>query len=490
MVDSPLKWMERGEIAYDPTYDTPPVVGPTTSEDGGSKEEERDGDGNTMNTTTTTTNTQQQQKVLIPNPFIVEEHFEAAILGLEDRIRSKERGAGDGDGAAALLYDPDDTSNPEPTPINPVILPDLYLGWGDAKVTHTKRECLRNRLFAVLLTKLSYNYERRKKKDEGSNKDHDDDDDDDDDDSYFIVRMNGNDCIFPDEFIEALLDSGHSIEVCPRSALTTFGVAVCVKEKDDSWTNIPIAFFFRSGYESSRRRPAYFSPLHGGIDLKIEGPLVGFDESTGKSRKCDIQFYMAIEGMCGWHSNHNADVPWIKSVSTTTVYNKEEALTAIRMSGILACTFNQIGTEMELPFGGYGVLGVCNDTAAIIDFAVRGETNMYPLLSTGRFLMHTAKHLMKFHNTITSTINTTDDDEDSDSDDMKKAANDTLRLASAACNMQSDIHCSPNEMIGAARRYRSNYPTSYFQITKESKDVMEELSNQYHDIDTKLKGTV
>ena len=126
--------------------------------------------------------------------------------------------------------------------------------------------------------------------------------------------------------------------------------------------------------------------IYGYILPKIEGPLVGTDES-GKSRKCDIQFYMAIEGMCGWHSNYNTDVPWVKGVSTTELYTTEQALTAIRMSGILACTFNAIGTDMALPFGGYGVLGVCNDTAALVDFAVRGETNMYPLLSTGRYLL-------------------------------------------------------------------------------------------------------
>ena len=91
--------------------------------------------------------------------------------------------------------------------------------------------------------------------------------------------------------------------------------------------------------------------------------------------------------MCGWHSNYNTDVPWVKGVSTTELYTTEQALTAIRMSGILACTFNAIGTDMALPFGGYGVLGVCNDTAALVDFAVRGETNMYPLLSTGRYLL-------------------------------------------------------------------------------------------------------
>ena len=203
------------------------------------------------------------------------------------------------------------------------------------------------------------------------------------------------------------------------------------------------------------------------VRQKIEGPLVGVDEETGKSRKCDIQFYMALEGMCGWHSNHNPDVPWITGVATTELYNKQQTLTAIRMCGILACTFNRIGTDMNLPFGGYGVLGVCNDTAAIVDFAVRGQTNMYPLLSTGRFLIHTAKYLMEFCGKI------------SHDSSMKQVETDARCLASASCFMESDVHCSPIHSISATRRFLANYPTSYFQITEDSRQIMEQVSKKY-----------
>lgn len=259
---SPIEWMERGEVGFNPTYYTPPLLSeddPDTSSDEDKSEIEISENDAAAATTTT-------PKILIPNPFIIEDHFEAAILGLEDRIRTGQEDScmesttsttitSDGDGGKKDVYDPDDRSTAEPTPINPVILPDLYLGWGNAKLTHTKREILRNRLFAVLLTKLSHNYTRlQKNEDQGS---------------YFVVQMNGKDCLFPNEFIEALLDSDHKIEVCPRSAITTFGVALCIKEDDSSWSNVPLGFFFRTGYERNDRRPAYFSAPHGGMDLKV-----------------------------------------------------------------------------------------------------------------------------------------------------------------------------------------------------------------------------
>lgn len=433
MDESPMKWMNRGEIAYDPSFHTP--------ED-------------------------SSEEIIVPNPFVIEEHYDIAILNMEDRIRASQRKDG-----GKETYHPDSKEYPEPTPINPVILPDLHLGWGNAKRTHTEREILRNRLFAVLLTKLSHNYDLLCK---GQDED------------CFVVQMKGVDCILPDEFLKVLCDSGHTIEVCPRSTITTFGMAACIKEADGSWTNIPVAFFFRTGYESHRQRAAYLHSLHGGIDLNIKGPLVGTDRNTGLSNKCDVQFYMAIEGMCGWHSNWNADVPWIDPVSTTKIYTQEEALMAVRMAGMLACTFNQIGTEMNLPFGGYGVLGVCNDTAAIVDFAVRGETNMYPLISTGRFLMHTAKFLGGIHDGLLQNNKGADGKA---SKKMKASISDSLRLANAACNMRTDIHCSPKQMIGAARRYSANYPVSYFQINEDSKEVMQEIRMQYLDLESKFSNT-
>lgn len=112
-------------------------------------------------------------------------------------------------------------------------------------------------------------------------------------------------------------------------------------------------------------------------------------------------------------------------------------------------------------------MGVCNDTAALVDFAVRGSTNMYPLLSTGRFLMHTAAHLVDTHQKLSKY------------DDMKVIAKDARRLASAACFMESDIHCSPTQLIGAVRRFNANYPDSFFQITDDSREIMQYMATEY-----------
>jgi hypothetical protein len=58
---------------------------------------------------------------LLPNPFIVSEHFEKALRGMEKLIEIR-----DGE------YDPDDRALSEPKPVNEKLLPGLHLGWGDS----------------------------------------------------------------------------------------------------------------------------------------------------------------------------------------------------------------------------------------------------------------------------------------------------------------------------------------------------------------------
>jgi hypothetical protein len=125
---------------------------------------------------------------------------------------------------------------------------------------------------------------------------------------------------------------------------------------------------------------------------------------------------------------------------------------------------------MELPFGGYGVLGVCNDTAALLDYAIRGETNMYPLVSTGRFLLHTARRLLSLREALL------------DLPGLEQEVHDTRRLMAAACNMDSDIHTSPSHLAGATRRYLANQPkVAHFQLSLESAEILTNMSKRYEE---------
>lgn len=197
-----------------------------------------------------------------PNVFDVEKEFAVYVHKMESRTPD---------------YDPDDRSFPPPTEINGRLLPGLYLGKGDLKCTHTRREGIEHRLFCVLLNKLSYNYYLLSKQGDNNDKE-----------ELFKVVCNSTTCSSPEQLIQALVDCGHQVEVCPRVILTNFGMQLCVKEDDGSFSYIPTAVMLRTGIErTSDSKPTYFAAPHGGMDINISGPLIG---SRGP-RPCWIQFY-------------------------------------------------------------------------------------------------------------------------------------------------------------------------------------------------------
>jgi len=156
-----------------------------------------------------------------PTTFDLDNDFINYVTMMEERILKKEG-----------KYDPNDRSFPPSIPINERLLPGLYLGKGDLQYTHTKREGIEHRLLCVLLNKLCHNYHKLASQ-KGKVED------------CFRVVCNGKACIFPKEFIQALIDCGHTVEVCPRVILSNFGMQLCVKEDDGSFTYIPTTVSYK-----------------------------------------------------------------------------------------------------------------------------------------------------------------------------------------------------------------------------------------------------
>ena len=178
---SSLEWLRRGEIGYTPSYHNNNHPDSTTAtvdayndgiggaSDGGGavvSDEKKEMDVQAASGGRGSSRSSKHASLLIPNPFIIEDHFNNAILGLEriviDGLKkdSSNSSASSGEASAATteispnpnntapsssspakptanldedeasipLYNPNDRSLPPPTPINESILPDLYMG--------------------------------------------------------------------------------------------------------------------------------------------------------------------------------------------------------------------------------------------------------------------------------------------------------------------------------------------------------------------------
>jgi len=374
-----------------------------------------------------------------PSPFVMEHDYETFITDMEEEYRKIDP-----------KYESDDKSYPPSTPINERILPDLYLGPGDAKCTHTKKESIENRFFSFLLNRLSYNYYKKVNGDV----------------DLFEVHWNNKKCRFPDDLIQACLDNGHKVEVCPAVTVAAFGAHLCVKEEDGSFTNIPICCQMHSGVErSSDASAAYVIAPHGGLELNITGPLIG------KSNTCASQYYIALTGVACWFANEDLDLPHLHRRPLCKMYSDSEAVTAVRMAGLTSHVYNSVGADLNLPFGGYGVMGVCNDTTAILDYAVRGETSVYPIVASGRYLNHI------FDRFLALKAGLENDPE------MKKVMKDVETLIKASIDMPNDLNIYPSTICDTARRMCASNKTCTFQMTKDSKAIFMEMAEKRKNYD-------
>jgi hypothetical protein len=296
--------MRVGEIAWDPHFEMSFLE----------NEEQKDA-----------AETPTKRRPLVPNPFIISKHWDDAIAGMEERIAQQMAMTADTSTARprtksktqlaekeltttlistftpAVTYDSNDKSLPPPVPVNERVLPDLHVGFGNAQCTHTKQEIVRNRSFAVLLNRLSSNYYFCLAEGKATN----------DCQEPFVVQMeeHATKLSRPCDLVQALISSGHSVEVCPRSVITTFGVGLCIKESNGNFSNVPLSFFFQSGFEDQFGKPC--------LSLKPERAIDAICNTTWPSRECvagtvTTTFFVLGSNLSTIASHFEATTPWLR----------------------------------------------------------------------------------------------------------------------------------------------------------------------------------
>ncbi|CAJ1957013.1 unnamed protein product [Cylindrotheca closterium] len=365
-------------------------------------------------------------------------------------------------------YDPNDRSMGEPVPINPRLFPGLHLGHGDALCSHTKRQALQMRLVAVLLNRLAANYHRLANPDDANNEP-----------LLFTMQLSKDGPVIskPTELVQGLIDMGQEITVVSTSRITSFGLGMCLKESDGSWSNIPLGVFLESGYEDRDGNMAPVMMPHSGLRLIIgDGPLTRNQEQeyddydrSAVSNPLIVQHFIGIEGFCGWKSDQNAEVPYNENVeSGRPLKDASEIIRAVRLSALYANVLNGLATELALPFGGYGVTAVCNDSAAIIQQCIYGESYIFPLTSIGRYMQRTLRYSQSMDRKLQSVP------------DMEAELEDLDALMEGMMALPSDINSTPANAADAARRLlKTLQPQLPLTLLKDSKNVMEDVLQEH-----------
>jgi len=224
---------------------------------------------------------------------------------------------------------------------------------------------------------------------------------------------------------------------------------LCVKEEDGSWTNMPWALLLRSSHEDHLGRPTHCALVHGGLNIFIEGPII---------KKAMAQHHNALEGFTGWYTNETCNVPWLTEKIVGEPITGPSVVRAVSMCGLLATVLNCVGTRMNMPFGGYGLTGVCLDSCAVLEKALLGTISSFPLLNINRFHMHAIREARSFLDALITSG-------DSRAADMKAV------LASME-SLPSDNAATPSNASDTARRIIATTPeTMPFKVMERSVDA-------------------
>lgn len=370
------------------------------------------------------------QPDMVPNPFHFVKDWHAVLQKMEDKL------------AKIGPYDPDSKKLPASILVDDRLFPDLYLGFGDALSTHTQREILQNRLLSVVLNRLSTNYLMHMKMEE-----------------FLVILEDNYEVRKPEQLVKAIIDMGHDVQVAATSHLTTFGLGLCVREKNGAFTHCPLAAMVENGFSDFRDRKSHTALCHGGLNLDIRsGPLL---------KNVSIQHFIAIEGLCAFASNNNVDVPWIKDVDCGRRLHGDEVLPAIRLAAIQALIVSTVASGLNLPNGGYGMTGVCNDTAAWLEQTLFGSTHVYPITLTGRFAIHMMRRAREMETKF---------QEDKGFEAEGKATRDLMRGLTA---LPSDMTTLPSGALDQCRRQlHCMHPERPFKLMQRSEIIIKNVQDE------------
>ncbi len=186
------------------------------------------------------------------------------------------------------------------------------------------------------------------------------------------VSFQGESITTPRQLMAALLASGHTIEVRNERTYANF-ISLTLGARDVIW---PV--WLDTGIPLSSGGSLTIPMGHSHHAWRIRGPVVD----------TRVMFYLGISG-AGFFAQDHVRPAWTgERVATQATVSADAAEDA----GYLLATVEAATTYLQrnrverttvaagLPADGYGVVGVCNDSNAALEYVTRGTITAFPLL--------------------------------------------------------------------------------------------------------------
>src|SRR5271156_4156808 len=177
------------------------------------------------------------------------------------------------------------------------------------------------------------------------------------------AEVDGKTATTPQELIQALMATGHSVVIYDSRYFANFG-HFHFKGQD-----VMMPFYVNSQIEiPGAKRPLLVPVSHAEYEWEIRGPKVN----------ADVSWYFGIDGKAEFRTMDTLDQPWVLGRHAHE-YRNADAVEVTRLVGKMTIAYvRQHLKRPDLPFGGYYPLGVCQDGVAAIERKMTGHDTLFP----------------------------------------------------------------------------------------------------------------
>lgn len=182
------------------------------------------------------------------------------------------------------------------------------------------------------------------------------------------------------ELINHLINRGWQCKGRIRASVASFGLGACQNDTANGWRQIPLAVPYRTGLEDDQENELMALLPHSSFELELK---------SADGEMILIQYYQGTEGLNGWAALNDLHRPWQNDRHNGSVaypgspFKGEDLSIAINISELMGAVHNWMANMQNLHIGGYGALGFCIDSTALLSQAVTGSSMLYPLTLGG-----------------------------------------------------------------------------------------------------------
>lgn len=186
-------------------------------------------------------------------------------------------------------------------------------------------------------------------------------------------------CSSSSSWLAQLQASGWQARAHLRCSVASFGLGASLPFEAGGWSQVPLALPIRTGLLGADGEEVQSLLPHSCLELELRSP----------EQLLRLQYYQGTEGLCGWEALNDLQRPWQNDRHNGTVhylgepYEGERLQQLFDLLEVIALVHNVEASERQLLHGGYGSLGFCIDSSALIQQVMEGRCQLFPVLMGG-----------------------------------------------------------------------------------------------------------